>query len=354
MHGRRRVSASLASSPEFLEQSAAKAKSYRALLGAVLQASAAKSYLDKQIALSAKLCELNPEAATSWNYRKRATLANHNSESTPIGELPADLRVSVAEAELTVSEAALKRNPKSYCAWYHRRWVLDTWIGKDFAVKPFDAVLERECTLTEQFLSLDPRNFHGWGYRRYLAEFVGETPETELAFSRRLIERDLSNYSAWHHRSAVLPACHGSAAIGGGDAESESRWRGTMGAMSAAATHIPADTLLEEQDLWFQAAVTEPADQAAWVYARWVSGLGSRLEDPEARARVREKDVKQAREVLALEPDATWALVHLANALAAPLDASEADREEARRLYAQLAEVDVDRSGMYEEWARTL
>ena len=337
MHGRRRQTPAEAADARAKAASKEKARAYTALLQAVLKNNADREYGGQARELAAKLCALNPEAATAWNFRRRAAM-----EEVKGNEETKEARANAAVAELKVSEAALRRNPKSYCAWHHRRWVLNTWIASEYRAKPFDAIVERECTLTEEFLGLDARNFHGWGYRRFLAEFTAEAPETELAFSQRLIDRDLSNYSAWHHRSAVLPACHATT-TGTGD-----RWSGTLGALSAAAGEIPLDALLAEQALWFEAAVTEPADQAAWVYARWVSGLGARLPDPDAREQVRQRDIKQAREVLTLEPDTTWALLHLANSLVAG-DASEAEREEAVHLYRRLADVDADRAGLYRE-----
>lgn len=50
-------------------------------------------------------------------------------------------------------------NPKSYGAWYHRKWVIQ------FGLSPMDA----EFLLLKKLLKLDARNFHGWDYRRYLS-----------------------------------------------------------------------------------------------------------------------------------------------------------------------------------------
>lgn len=55
-------------------------------------------------------------------------------------------------------EMALRRNPKSYGAWYHRKWVLNRGLA------PVD--FEREFQLLDQLLKADARNFHGWNYRR--------------------------------------------------------------------------------------------------------------------------------------------------------------------------------------------
>ena len=65
-------------------------------------------------------------------------------------------------------------------------------------------------------LSLDSRNFHGWGYRRAIVRVLEngqlepeEKPETmteaEFKYTTKMIESNLSNFSAWHHRSKLIP-----------------------------------------------------------------------------------------------------------------------------------------------------
>ena len=72
-------------------------------------------------------------------------------------------------------------------------------------------------------LSLDSRNFHGWGYRRtviaalenndhthgtsHATSAVGRRSlvEEEFKYTTKMIETDLSNFSAWHNRSKLIP-----------------------------------------------------------------------------------------------------------------------------------------------------
>lgn len=47
---------------------------------------------------------------------------------------------------------------------------------------------------------------------RYIAYLAKLSEDQELAFTTEKINQTFSNYSAWHHRSAVLPLLHSSAA----------------------------------------------------------------------------------------------------------------------------------------------
>jgi len=71
-------------------------------------------------------------------------------------------------------------------------------------------------------LSLDSRNFHGWGYRRTViaalesngldqgkpgvTDVAGQSlVEEEFTYTTKMIETNLSNFSAWHNRSKLIP-----------------------------------------------------------------------------------------------------------------------------------------------------
>ena len=47
---------------------------------------------------------------------------------------------------------------------------------------------------------------HAWNYRRYILESmpVKRSETTELVYTKRKIEANFSNFSAWHQRSKVL------------------------------------------------------------------------------------------------------------------------------------------------------
>ena len=61
---------------------------------------------------------------------------------------PEEEHADVYNAELNIAQRALKRNPKSYCAWHHRLWTVD--LGK--------LDLNNELELCTKFLKMDARN----------------------------------------------------------------------------------------------------------------------------------------------------------------------------------------------------
>ena len=199
------------------------------------------------LALSARLLELNPEVLTAWSLRRDALARVQGEEGggAQAGELfgahprlPASallLTRRLAE-ELRLGERCLRRNPKSYGAWHHRRWVLRELCRAAAPAAEAQAVLSRELLLTQQLLQVDERNFHCWGFRRYVARLAGVSTETELAFTRSKIDANFSNYSAWHHRSSLLrlaPAPGETAPAGEPQAPAELRTRNQVVAQAA-------------------------------------------------------------------------------------------------------------------------
>lgn len=242
MHGRPRRPAK----PEDEAAASAKAAKLRDLQAEVLRNHHTRTYTKEAIGLSFKLLEINPEAYTAWNYRKLAF--QHNVKE--LSELEAIK--SAVDDELRMVEVALRQNPKSYGAWYHRKWLLNQKLA------PVD--FKRELGLLDKLLKVDARNFHGWNYRRFLTRFMGVPDEEELKYTMDKISDNFSNYSAWHNRSILL---------------SNLLIQQTKGFESKQMIFS------EEFELVTQALFTDPSDQSGWFYHLWLLAQTSTPDNPQ-------------------------------------------------------------------------
>lgn len=188
----------------------------------------------------------NPDIATFWNIRREILL-----------EIKQDYRISEKDeeieldkhwkAELDLTMTSLTTSPKSYGIWHHRSWTMLQNAQPDWG---------KELELCSMYLKVDERNFHCWDYRRFVvlhSTTIENSMETELNFSFDKIQ-NISNYSAWHYRSKLLPVVHPSKTSIG---INESKRR-------------------EELQLVENAIYTDPSDSSAWFYYRWLlSSCGS-------------------------------------------------------------------------------
>ncbi|KAJ3034951.1 hypothetical protein HK097_004329, partial [Rhizophlyctis rosea] len=141
--------------------------------------------------------------------------------------------------ELRLVDQALQINPKSYWLWNHRRWTLESSPTPDWA---------RELKLVDMLLDKDARNFHGWKYRRdVIANLPQRTPKDEFGFTTTKINQNFSNYSAWHYRSKLLTTTFTTA-------------------------EEQQNAMQQDFEIVRNAVYTEPADQSAWLYQRWLLG----------------------------------------------------------------------------------
>ena len=275
--------------------------------------------------------------------------------------------VAAIAGELTVTERALMRNPKSYSTWHHRRW----------AVASGFCSLEREISLVEKLLEVDDRNFHGWGYRLFIAQRMGMPAERELAFTQKKIEQNFSNYSAWHYRTALLPMVYSphsdvQAALNAAAEEEhdvkESQGEVDKRAPTSVSAAVPAEILDEEFELVKQAFYTEPDDQSGWFYHRWLLGCSlaryeaaqGRGNEPAARAALRSTlSIQSAmcQELLDIEPDSKWPMLTLTRLKElqgqfeeqAAVEGGDSAGFNPRDAYQKLSEIDPMRKGFYED-----
>ena len=109
----------------------------------------------------------------------------------------------------------LRKFPKCYWIWDYRLWLLEE-SSRLLPTAKAQKLWQQELVLVGKMLSLDSRNFHGWGYRRTIVAAL-ESPnlnqdgnyvsmtEQEFEYTTKMIRSNLSNFSAWHNRSKLIP-----------------------------------------------------------------------------------------------------------------------------------------------------
>lgn len=243
--------------------------------------------------MSFKLLEFHPEFATIWNYRRSLLeedmrrIAQCVSSGEGDGETVEQTEPQEKEEEgphqieawlqdeLSLLDRALRKAPKSYCVWHHRKWTLNkltqhyksSWytgqrtehrqssnaipVEEDSKLLA-TALLTRELRLCSEVFRSDDRNFHCWTYRQELLsdldsdlatrvvtplledienerrEAIGDSmyypqnvdscytepsegplsgrlliEKLNESHSKALIERNFSNFSAWHLRTKL-------------------------------------------------------------------------------------------------------------------------------------------------------
>ncbi|SGY61639.1 BQ5605_C007g04581 [Microbotryum silenes-dioicae] len=315
--------------------------------------SKAEDYSQATLDLSTKVLQLNPEYQTGWSIRRRVLLRGPLAQAqVTLTTFDEPTQQAILEADLNLTNSALRQNPKNYSTWEHRKWVLETMPDANWAF---------EMKMVEAYLEKDGRNFHSWDYRRYIVASLSElhakedakasqsgasseastskstpnpkrprpTTTSELAYSKRKIAENFSNFSAWHYRSKLLPK---SWEEQGWEEGSEPRakqvdegpFETSCVPGEAVALLIGVDPLKLEFHLVKQAIWSDPNDQSAWLYHRWLVGKGGlrcpALADgiklmqvrlvvqPSGTLAIVRREIDGIKELLEEEPDSRWCL----------------------------------------------
>ena len=152
----------------------------------------------------------------------------------------------------------LRKFPKCYWIWNHRNWLLsrgEKLLGSETAQKLWSGELQ----LVGKMLHSDSRNFHAWSYRRFvvaqlerLAQISGayqSLAEPEFEYTTKMIKMNLSNFSAWHNRSKLIPRL-----LEERNADAKAR----------------RQLLNDELSLICTAINTDPFDQSIWFYHQYL------------------------------------------------------------------------------------
>ncbi|SCV71501.1 BQ2448_3089 [Microbotryum intermedium] len=289
------------------EKEQQKIQEYTRLTEELVAKSKAEDYSQTTVHLSTKVLQLNPEYQTGWSIRRRVLLrgplaqASVTSPALILGDEAT--QQTILEADLDLTNSALRQNPKNYSTWEHRKWVLETMPDANWVF---------EMKMVEAYLEKDGRNFHSWDYRRYIVASLLElhakehakandsgagcqastpnpkrprpTTASELAYSKRKIAENFSNFSAWHYRSKLLPKLWEEQ---GWDEGSEQRVK-----------QVDEEFELVKQAIW-----SDPNDQSAWLYHRWLVRKGAPV--------IVRREIAGIKELLEEEPDSRWCLESL-------------------------------------------
>lgn len=221
-----------------------------------------RQYTLEVLTLTSQLLKKNPEYYTIWNIRRRvltrglfysssslpssveevsqtgsppktpasssndAPVSTSTSKAAKISSTsPKNLALSSTGSNGTTNDLDLIRTdleflfpimikfPKCYWLWNYRVWLLEQ-ANQRLDVPTARELWSRELALVGKMLVKDSRNFHGWGYRRrVVAELESEAlkgksmVESEFEYTTKMIHGDkgLSNFSAWHRRSKLIP-----------------------------------------------------------------------------------------------------------------------------------------------------
>ena len=193
----------------------------------------------------------------------------------------------------------IKENPKSYWAFHHRRWCYEYMDIKD---------VSREIDLCGMLLAVDARNFHAWRHRRWAVQRCGDQYEKELKHTYDLIASNFSNYSAWHYRSQ-LPNL----------------------------TDFKGEIEMAKTAMW-----TDPRDQSAWIYYRWLLNRPEIASDQE----LLHEELQTLKELQEEEPNCKY--IYLAQ-LWIQRKIEDSNEEEIKKLIEKLSELDPIRAPYYKE-----
>jgi len=197
------------------------------------------------------LLQRNPEYYTVWNHRRRLLLDVFERELKS-GNSAQEIAMLIKE-DLQFLIPLIKQYPKCYWIWNHRSWLLATATEHLPATTALQ-LWQGELALDGKMLALDSRNFHAWDYRRKIVselERLGNKSmvEPEFEYTTKMIQSNLSNFSAWHNRSQLIPRL-----LEERNASSEDRKKLFDG----------------EFELITTALYTDPYDQSLWSYHQYL------------------------------------------------------------------------------------
>ena len=267
----------------------------------------------------------------------------------------------------------MMKYPKCYWLWNYRLWLLqeaNERLEPDIARELWN----RELILVGKMLVKDSRNFHGWGYRRKVVSEL-ESPklggrsmvESEFEYTTKMIHGDkgLSNFSAWHRRSKLIPRL-----LDERNASDATRRQFLDDGNLSISSHWPAANKPPEFELIISAMYTDsyPYQQSTWFYYQFLMttltdyvGHGTITPNftPEERAEYVTRQLVILKDMLDGAEDCKWiynALIDYRMALCRmeermpDLD----EKQDCATWLAELRKLDPDRSGRWDDLEKSL
>ncbi|ODQ65936.1 protein prenylyltransferase [Nadsonia fulvescens var. elongata DSM 6958] len=400
-HGVKRVRTTAEQLALKKKREAIKITEYRGLVDRVNASRAQGCYNLAALDLTTQLLTWNPEYYTIWNYRREIfteglfpTLPDLSSSdlATKLDSVQA-----VLDADLHFIEARLKQSPKCYWIWNHRKWCLGRSPQPNWA---------REMKLVGMILEYDERNYHGWEYRRYVVrqheaalikaldsqseldamvkidQIKSNLLRTEFAYTTKKINKNFSNFSAWHNRAKLMPQLLSNQTSIALSRKKQDEQVTVDPRFSL--VHDPLAFLRAEIEFIRQAIFTDPDDQSAWLYHRWLitspraicSGpaanlpgalpllpLGSTLMTHDEEIDMVKCEIESIGELYDYEPDSKWCIygliffnVYLVKTLEGQraVDFTAEFQEDIRSKLHKLIELDPLRAGQYRDWESSI
>lgn len=115
---------------------------------------------------------------------------------------------SPLDEELKMMDPLATQFMKSYQVWHHRRLLFSQLTATPLTAttaKPLPDVFElasSELEFIAGVLAIDSKNYHTWSYRQWILAHLDDERLWlgELPYVDEMLEDDVRNNSAWHHR----------------------------------------------------------------------------------------------------------------------------------------------------------
>jgi protein farnesyltransferase/geranylgeranyltransferase type-1 subunit alpha len=173
------------------------------------------------------------------------------------------------QAELDYTQALALAHLKTYQVWHHRRLLLS-------ALGPERAAPAAELAFVTRVLGVDAKNYHSWSFRQWvLAHFDREELWSgELDFVEGLLEDDVRNNSAWHHRFFVAFERAGAGEVAGDIVRRELTYVTLPRRLATDRVNVHPRSFVKQK------IALAPNNMSAWNYLR---GVLDRTRTPYAR-----------------------------------------------------------------------